>query len=140
MLFLRWQLGEKKRRKKNFRAFFWFSLVILNALQNFSFKYRERLQSTIVLQRTISSYFPIFKYDSSQRNRGIRQKLQHQKKIDLCCSKVLQNLNLIWPIAWDQFAFLRFICRSSRPVFLEISQNSQENPCGRESFLIKLQA
>ena len=24
-------------------------------------------------------------------------------------------------------------------VFLEISQNSQENPCARESFLIKLQ-
>ena len=37
-------------------------------------------------------------------------------------------------------------CRSSRPevfckkVFLEISQNSQENTCARVSFLIKLQA
>ena len=34
--------------------------------------------------------------------------------------------------------------RSSRPevfkkVFLEIFQNSQENTCGRDSFLIKLQ-
>ena len=27
-----------------------------------------------------------------------------------------------------------------KKVFLEISQNSQENPCARDSFLIKLQA
>ena len=33
-----------------------------------------------------------------------------------------------------------FICRSSRPeVFLEMSQDSQENTCARVSFLIKLQ-
>ena len=30
--------------------------------------------------------------------------------------------------------------RSSRPVFLEIWQNSQENTCSRDSILIKLQA
>ena len=29
---------------------------------------------------------------------------------------------------------------SVKKVFLEISQNSQENPCARVSFLIKLQA
>ena len=32
-------------------------------------------------------------------------------------------------------------CKSSCPeVFLEISKNSQENTCARDSFLIKLQA
>ena len=42
--------------------------------------------------------------------------------------------------------FLREICRSSHQrssiikVFLEISQNSQENTCARVSFLIQLQA
>ena len=46
----------------------------------------------------------------------------------------------------NQFLFPFEIIRSShqrcsvKKVFLEISQNSQENTCGRDSFLIKLQA
>ena len=46
----------------------------------------------------------------------------------------------------ERVKFFHFICRSShqrcsvKKVFLEISQNSQENTCARVSFLIKLQA
>ena len=48
-----------------------------------------------------------------------------------------RNKNCISTISID--TFIQYW--SSRPeVFLEISQNSQENTCARDSFLIKLQA
>ena len=44
-------------------------------------------------------------------------------------------------IVWNQFSKSEAVVRrcSVKKVFLEISQNSQENDCARDSFLIKLQ-
>ena len=63
---------------------------------------------------------------------------QIRKKLILIDSNKHGNANL--------FFFLTYLERSShrrcslKKVFLEISQNSQENTCARVSFLMKLQA
>ena len=55
--------------------------------------------------------------------------------------KVIENLQWLLLDLEVKVGMLNQMYRSSRPeVFLDISQNSQENTCARVSFLIKLQA
>ena len=70
---------------------------------------------------------------------SLEKKFQSGKQF---CHNCKQN----GPLSWGTFVFsddyLEVVARrcSLKKVFLEISQNSQENTCARVSFLIKLQA
>ena len=63
-----------------------------------------------------------------------------------CCGEANLNINILFGMrlyddgaTFDKYRSSRQRC-SVKKVFLEISQNSQENACARVSFLIKLQA
>ena len=55
---------------------------------------------------------------------------------------ILININICWNDADSRYPFREAVVQrcSVKEVFLEISQNSQENTCARASFLIKLKA
>ena len=77
----------------------------------------------IIYQDYNSSFKELLRKDKTKINKNVL--IECQKQMSICILKDLIDRSSHWKCSVDK-------------VFLEISQNSQENTCAKASFLIKL--